>query len=206
MNPQHLKLNQKATEDFDRDFDGHKLKNEEMNIYLMDIAQRSLVMHTLSSIPQDLKIHVGVEVTLAGEYEITFSNVDGFSASRDLYLIDSFEGKAIPVSSTEGYRFSIKDSSKPVLNRFYLSKNSLVAEVKIEDLVQTYPNPVKDELTVSIPSGKSAQVTLLDSQGHTLWVNEIKGQGGIDFKNYPSGIYLLKVLHGNEMVVRKVLK
>ena len=201
-----LKLNQQATEDFDRNFDGHKLKNEEMNIYLMDNAQRSLVMHTLSFIPQDLKIHVGVEVALAGEYEITFSDLDRFSIADELYLVDSFEGIAVSVSSKEGYKFSIKDSSKPVMNRFYLSKNPNVTEKKIEDLVQTYPNPVKDELVITIPSNQRANVTLFDSQGLTLSVDEIQGSGRLDFKSYPPGMFLLKVSIGNEVMVKKIMK
>jgi len=202
-----LKINPEATEGYDRKFDGYKLKNEEMNIYLIDSEQRNLVMHTFSEIPLDLQIPVGVEVMQPGEYTISFANADGFSLGAELYLIDRFEGKVTPVTSVEGYTFKTHATSMTITDRFYISRTpNLSAESISGDWLQTYPNPVKDVLTMVVPVGETAHATLMDTNGQTLWADQIKGEAKVDLKSYAAGLYLLKVSNGKEMVIRKILR
>jgi Secretion system C-terminal sorting domain len=199
-----LIMNAKATEGYDHGLDGHKLKNDEMTVYFVNKDDLQLVMHAVSEIPEEKLIPLDIEVALAGEYQITFPNVDRFGQRNELYLIDRFEEVAVPVSSTEGYRFSLLKGLHQM--RFYLSKSTTIPERKMEQWLRTYPNPVVDELIVNIPSSKVAQVTLMDTHGRVLLGTEIRGEGRIDFSGYSSGMYLLKVVHGNETLVRKILK
>lgn len=202
-----LKINEEATDDFDARLDGYKLKNEEMTLYLLDDAQRNLVMHTLPAITESQTIALGIEVAREGDYEITFSNTEAFSAGKELFLVDKYEGKSVPVASGEGYGFSIHEQGKVITDRFYLSRMALLsAERNMADWVQTYPNPVKDELTISVPGGIPAEVQLMDATGSTVWSDQVNGEGRIDFRNYPSGLFLLKISNGAEVLTRKIVK
>jgi Secretion system C-terminal sorting domain/PKD-like domain len=200
-----LKLNQIATEYFDKDFDGHKLKNDEMNIYFVDDAQRHLVMHTLGGIPQDLKIELGMWVSQAGDYEISFSNVEGFTGGQDLFLIDLYEKEAIPIS-TGGYKFNISSSTKANTNRFYLSKNMIIKERTMSDLLYAYPNPTRDFIYMNMAANDQVTTELYDSHGKMLVTSDWKGESTLDISNFTSGMYILRAKSTNGVVVKKIFK
>ncbi len=202
----YLKINDKATDDFDHAYDGYKLMNKSLNIYLEDDAQRSLAMHTLRTIPYEKKIVLVIEANEPGDYDISFKNVENFSAASSLYLIDRLEGKAMAVTSGENYRVSISESSQPISDRFYISRNPQISERKISDWVQIYPNPVKDKLTIRIPANEKGTIQLMDNQGREILSQQIKGSFEMDMRDYPQGMYVLRFATDGEVVVRKIIK
>jgi len=47
---------------------------------------------------------------------------------------------------------------------------------------------------------------LLDVNGKMILSNDFKGEGTIDMKEYPEGMYILKVKTGNGIVTKKIVK
>ncbi len=202
----YLKINENSSDDFDHLYDGYKLKNESLNIYFKDNANRDLVMHTLRTIPSTMEIPLVIEAAEPGNYEISFHNIENFAPASSLFLIDRMEGKAMAVAAGESYPVSITSPLQVISDRFYLSGNAQLSERKLSDLVQVYPNPVKDKLTIRLPSHEKVSVKLMDSQGRELLTERFKGALEIDIQDYPKGMYVLRLFTKDEVVVTKIIK
>ena len=78
--------------------------------------------------------------------------------------------------------------------------------------MKVYPNPVIDELTVSISIPLSAEilVEVLDPQGRIMQQKELfvdqEELIRIDMSNYIEGLYFIRILDGNRLSVVKVIK
>ncbi|TRX58826.1 T9SS type A sorting domain-containing protein [Fulvivirga sp. M361] len=69
-----------------------------------------------------------------------------------------------------------------------------------------YPNPVDEMLTVILPDGENRQLSLINSQGQTLWQEKVSGsETVIDGMDYPAGTYYLIVQGGKEPVVKRLM-
>ena len=73
------------------------------------------------------------------------------------------------------------------------------------------PNPAKDQLNINYtnPSGDDARVELYSIQGSLIQTQQVNGRVNanieqMDISNLPSGLYLVKVLIGNEFATHKV--
>ncbi|WP_395052092.1 T9SS type A sorting domain-containing protein [Flavobacterium sp.] len=86
----------------------------------------------------------------------------------------------------------------------YKDIESLVEkDLIIEDKVLYYPNPVLEELYIKLKSTEDitiASVELFSINGQLLFkhINEIDNETiKIDFKNYPTGYYVVEILYSN---------
>ena len=78
------------------------------------------------------------------------------------------------------------------------------------DLIQVYPNPVRDVLTVEFleNNGQQFKLKLYDVQGR-LWREQtvpIRENGFLDVSELGSGVYILEIWNGEEQVVERILK
>jgi hypothetical protein len=201
-----LKVNEQSTHEFDFRFDAHKLRNEQMNIYFIEAGGKQLGLNSIPEITYDERIYMGLEVAEPGEYQISFRNLETFSQADAMYLIDSFEGKAHPISSEQPYIFHVSKNSHAEQKRFYLSMNSMVPERSIADVVSVYPNPVADFLHIQLPAHREAKISIMDAKGHAVIQSNIKGATEIDFRNYNRGMYILRIMDGEELITRKIIK
>jgi hypothetical protein len=73
-----------------------------------------------------------------------------------------------------------------------------------------YPNPVQDQLTVALPSGKihSTQATLLDATGRTVRTNPVISGDRFRFNvaGLNDGVYFLRLLSDGHESVKRVVK
>lgn len=74
------------------------------------------------------------------------------------------------------------------------------------DFVEVFPNPVKDEVMITIPDGKAASLDLTDSYGKILETHASAGTHHISMKSYAVGAYLLKVQMDNRVIIKKLIK
>ncbi len=84
-----------------------------------------------------------------------------------------------------------------------------VSEIDKDNLVLTiYPNPVTEQLTLEIPAlTEDCLLTLINLNGEELMtqqINESKTQ--INLSKLAGGVYFLKLISGNAVEVRKVIK
>ena len=201
----YLKLNTNANDGYEFRYDLKKLRNPEMNVYLIDQEENQLVINTTDKLVEGKKIPIGVDVKEPGVYTLSFANLEEFTYGTRLHLIDSYEGKVVPISGG-GYSFEIHDVLTSQNNRFYLSLDQVLPERKLANIIETYPNPVKDKLIIRIPSSETVTVKLMDNSGREMVSEQIKGSHEIDMSNYPQGMYVLRLISKGEVVVRKIIR
>lgn len=200
-----LKTNPNATPEFDQDFDAFKLKNEHFSVSLLDKDGKDLVMHTLKELTETDIIPVLLEITDPGEYTLQFPEYAKFS-NTDLYLIDAQEGVSSKISNG-GYTFNVSQGQQIIRDRFFISMTSKAPEVALtEEVVDSYPNPVRDVLNVRVNTGEAAGVKLINSTGQVFFSTSIKGETSVEMGHLPDGLYILKVQSGGRSVTRKILK
>lgn len=97
------------------------------------------------------------------------------------------------------------------LNGYIVTDVENIPEQTFEVLV--FPNPVEDRVNVAFPlqtQPRAIKVELLDNQGKTL--QSIEKQGvtvetiAVDLSALNEGIYFLRVLDGQKVLVKKILK
>lgn len=85
------------------------------------------------------------------------------------------------------------------------------AEVKLENAVTVFPNPVTDRLTIEIPqSSQAVRLMIMDTQGR-VWSEQSMQSGNarqhtVDVSHQSSGVYLLKVVVDGLAVTKKYVK
>jgi hypothetical protein len=202
-----LKTNPEATANYDRDFDAYKLKNEFLNVSLLDKNSRSLVMHTLAAVNDEDIIPLAIDVSQPGEYKFGFANQFDFLGGGELYLVDLQEKISIPVHTDDPfYAFNVSASSLSITNRFILTRKPLAAGDH-DSNVAVYPNPVIRQMTVNSGAKTHGLLTLYDLKGNVMMEESLStGQTTLDLERLPKGIYLLKIKSGSNMIMKKIIK
>ena len=76
-------------------------------------------------------------------------------------------------------------------------------------IIQTFPNPIKEELTVGISSeAKTVEITFTDLLGKVVFRQNTEGSGflKIPTRDWQTGIYILTVRDGQKTFYQKVVK
>jgi len=82
-----------------------------------------------------------------------------------------------------------------------------VRELKADE-IRIYPNPVTDNLVVEISSlpGKTI-LSVMNAQGQELLQSKITDRkSNIDLSTFPAGVYLVRIMNGKTVQIRKVVK
>lgn len=122
------------------------------------------------------------------------------------------DGEPIP-GATDAYLLSTEDGVYQVEvfganGCSKLSQPALYTDVPepAAPLLAVYPTPVDEQLTLRSdrPIG---QVELSDSYGRLLLSERFSGQEAhLDMRPYGPGVYLLRMIHGDQQILRKVIK
>jgi len=82
--------------------------------------------------------------------------------------------------------------------------NLSIDEEFLEETISIYPNPVKSKLSINLKDGIELKaVAITDITGKIIQIINIKE---VDFTNYNSGIYFMKITTDKGEVVRKIVK
>ena len=79
----------------------------------------------------------------------------------------------------------------------------------IESKLSIYPNPAKNQITISTAASlKNASVSIFGVTGRLVHEkNNLEGKSNvIDISNYDSGIYFFEINQSNEFIRAKVIK
>jgi photosystem II stability/assembly factor-like uncharacterized protein len=84
------------------------------------------------------------------------------------------------------------------------------SEIQSDEAVLIYPNPVTDKLKVCFSkSASKAQVSIINLLDEIVFENEAKPATdpilSIDVKNYPAGIYLIRIKNETGEIIRKLI-
>jgi hypothetical protein len=200
-----LKTNGAATEDFDIDFDAYQLKNEFLNISIYDKDSRAMLMHTLSEIPDDFVAPVEISASAPGQYTVSFEHAEQFLSGSELYFVDELEKVATPIHvSGSSYTFNIQSTA--VDNSRFRLKRKAEFDNKGEFSVQLYPNPVSSELVLRTQGAQEVAVAVMDMKGNVLLQRTATHEAVFNVSDLPKGMYIVRVVSQDNVVVRKIVK
>ena len=83
-------------------------------------------------------------------------------------------------------------------------------EIETDNEMKVYPNPTEGSFKIVMPGSSGSQkqyYKVYDMNGVTLLEGELHdNEADIDIGNYPSGVYLLKITYGDDVLSKIVLK
>ena len=86
-----------------------------------------------------------------------------------------------------------------------------INELNTSNLVNVYPNPVKDKVTIEYCSDKDVKLMLLNSLGQVLETRDLKSNNAtkqttiIDVSTYSKGIYYCTMLFNDKVITKKLI-
>ena len=110
-----------------------------------------------------------------------------------------------PLNGFNYYRLKIKDNTQKITY-------SPVTKIKFENqaVINLYPNPVKDKLTLSHDkAGNFTFVKIVSVSGTEMFTQKIisgQQQSVLDLNNLPGGWYILKFINGNNIINKALYK
>ncbi|WP_347840148.1 T9SS type A sorting domain-containing protein [uncultured Draconibacterium sp.] len=97
---------------------------------------------------------------------------------------------------------TISDAGASATNCTPTSVNSRVKRNSID----IYPNPVTQNLTVTL-NNKQADLSIFNSNGVVLFNRKEEGQNcTVDMSGFKPGIYIIKIILDNQIVIKKIVK
>jgi hypothetical protein len=117
----------------------------------------------------------------------------GFHAKNN----SDFHAEIVPCSTSYG-----KSVNFPSIN-----DENLKQEEKIIALIETFPNPIENKLSVKNDSGiKFTTFELLDLSGNILFENKFDQLDLLQIDNLASGFYYLKLKSSEHVITKKIQK
>lgn len=83
-----------------------------------------------------------------------------------------------------------------------------IANFKLSDLINAYPNPLENELTVQLKEAQVSVISILDINGKIIYSKTISDLEPlkVNLSSFPSGIYTLTVLTNSIIATQKIIK
>jgi hypothetical protein len=127
------------------------------------------------------------------------------TASNDIFLTGGFLGS---MQLPGGPQISTTND----IAIFYASTIPLLASpslLTVNKDLGLFPNPTKDKLTITLPEGASvSQIRIFAFTGQQVLTQELKGNSksiGLNLPDLPSGVYLVEVQTGNEVLRQRLV-
>jgi len=194
-----------SSSNFDENFDAYKLLGTYINISTASEDGDNLSINSLPELKGTYPLQVSTART--GIFSFSFKNVETLQGTN-AYLIDKLLGKEVEISNETEYEFTTNTTDIP--DRFRVSFTSVVTGNNSsvnESAPLVYPNPAKDQVTLTLGKAKNADVVLINPMGTEIaqWSNVQDNSLQMPL-NTGSGIYILKVKSNEEIFVYKIVK
>ncbi len=151
----------------------------------------------------------------------TFSSTDMLLASETVAGLDASDEKTIQVevdiSNIEPGDYFVHvlaDSDEAISEEdetnneksasFNIAETSIILSSSLAESLKIYPNPVGDVL--NIDGGSASIFTLTDLSGKVLIEGILDGSRSLDMSPYKSGLYLISITSGKEVIIKKIRK
>lgn len=207
-----LIVRDEATHTFDTGLDCPKLELgiERMHISLVEEGKH-LAYYAVNN-EFDLDIPVRITAEESGNYELNIKSIGGFSALEKYYLVDLELEKSIPLSSLANSRYSFQYEQGQSEERFLLTLDPLRRKAGTELTVDVFPNPTTGDFSVEVKGTNVREIIVLNNAGIQLeQVFSFESSDGFFKQSFslsgqPKGIYLLKIVTDNTVIVRRISK
>lgn len=99
-----------------------------------------------------------------------------------------------------------KDIIKKEMIRTEISENGVIDELEYEDDVLLYPNPSEGIVNLKTNVELLSQYEIYNVKGLLICGGEFLDTATIDIRNQPAGVYLLKVICGESVCSKIIVK
>lgn len=191
------------------------------HVYVVRKCEEDLYL-TSASIPPDYytafkRIHVGSGATSAMS---TVSGTTTFEASETVILRNNLTieptGNNVVVATANMYSCDYPPVALPRPAAFAANTDDESSERANKSIsgptgyqVLFYPNPTRDFVTITLPdNNKESTVDIINMNGAVLRTQVIPGSGAytVSLKDYPAGIYVLRLSSASGSVIEKIIK
>ncbi|GAL84448.1 leucine-rich repeat protein [Sporocytophaga myxococcoides] len=194
-----------STGNFDDDFDAYKLPGSVVNISTKSSDGKDLSINSLPDLSGTFPLNITTART--GKFSLSFKNIETLEGTN-AYLLDKLLGTEVEISNETDYEFTTNTTETP--DRFRVSFTSVVTgshKSIIESAPLVYPNPAKDQVTLTLGRAKNADVVLINPMGLEIAQWSDVQEGSLQMPLLAeSGIYILKVKSNEEIFVYKIVK
>jgi hypothetical protein len=89
-----------------------------------------------------------------------------------------------------------------------VSTSPITSTNNLEQRIQVYPVPSKDEVTITLPeSTQRTQVVVTDLNGRTYYTGMASGNvHKLHINKYPAGIYVVQLINGDKKIIKRIVK
>jgi hypothetical protein len=132
----------------------------------------------------------------------TFSTVGTVTASNAAAGKYAFTHANAPKGKNY-YRLQMFDK-----NGTYTYSPTRLVNIGEQLMVNIYPNPVRDKLSIVVnkPGGSNVELRILNAVGQLVWQQNSSGSLEVDVSSWAGGIYLLQVKDGKSVITYKLQK
>jgi len=152
----------------------------------------------------------GVEVTITGENFTDATTVTFNEVEAEFTVIDDNTISAVVPETSDGTITVITPLDTAVSEELFIIQIATGIEDDIEDLIKIYPNPNNGNFSIQLSklSGQEAKLTIYNALGKNISEKMSTIENGeLQYNSFslPSGIYILNINTGKEIVKRKFL-
>jgi hypothetical protein len=130
-------------------------------------------------------------------------------ASGNVYTVGTFEGTVDFNPAAQTYNLTSLGAGDAFIHKMSQSALRLGATANYGNtVIQIYPNPAKDKISIATIA-TIEDIEILDAQGRSVYKSQEplleEGIMNIDLSNLHSGIYLVRILSGQQLSTHKLI-
>ncbi len=193
-----------ATDDYVTGQDAQRIENGNNTDFYSLIPNHNgrFAIQNLNTFNTDKTIPLGIEITQAGNYEISIDNSTGvFTQGQNVYLLDLQTGITHNLSQSP-YRFHsdiVNNDNRFVLK--FVNGTSEVEQISTKN-VYVFPNPSENIFNIVLPVVKPVEIVVFDISGKRILTT---GNTRIDLSKFASGIYYANITVGGKTITKKLI-
>jgi hypothetical protein len=205
-----------ATETFDSQYDAYKFQlngGNFSNIYTTDNKAEKANLYAINALPtltDDLVVPITLQAWTSGEQRIALTEKINFNREVKVFLKDKTTN--ILHDFNKG-AYVVNLPSGVTAGRYELVfQPQFTAEELSNGVLAVYPNPSKEQSTLTLTDDFKGEVTLrlIDVAGREVWKNNLQKQTTIlqttiDLSTLPTGLYMVEIV-GKNRLMKKVVK
>ena len=191
-------LDDKATVEFDNQYDAWKIKGDPQAPQLYSIfGDAGMTVNTLP-IQEDMIIPLGVEVGVTGNYTLNFTD---FEINSELYLEDLQTAKTFKIYPEFKYHFVTNSGDE--VHRFNLQfGNALRITTEKSEDINVYS--IGDKIHIVSDQAIDGRVQILDLLGKEIYRSNLQQQFSYTIKLPKQGIYIVKIVNKDKVFTTKI--
>jgi hypothetical protein len=213
-----INFNADAQADFDPRFDARSMGGELNGLASFKNADR-LAIHTRPTAVGDDSVALSVRNTTTGNYQLKFSEMEGFAASTNITLLDKFLNVQYDVKQDSIISFDITtDVNSKGDDRFWLFYNhkstGINQQALLKNKISVYPNPASSVINLSLKLAENQKSTytyhIYNQLGAMVQAGEVDFADGkqaqINIDAFSAGVYFISASNGKDLQTIKFVK